>query len=109
MQRERGLEISYAFYLDESFCIGEEVYLAIGYFQSSGQPYRICISLKDEHMENPEVFVHDYVAEEPSNLDSLNTFLQKLTTEETWEDECTSINLRLFYQDESQINSGKLK
>jgi Leucine-rich repeat (LRR) protein len=82
VQRERCLEISYAFYLEESFCIGEDVYLAIGYFQSSGQPYRICISLKDEHMENPEVFVHDYVAEEPSNLNTLSAFLNKLTTEE---------------------------
>jgi predicted DNA-binding WGR domain protein len=60
-------------------------------------------------MENPEIFVHDYVSEEPSNFDSLSTFLHKLTTEEMWEEEYTSMNLRLFYQDEKSNKFWEIK
>lgn len=109
LQREKELTISYSFYAEESFCINETVYLVIGYFKSSGQPYYICVSLKDENMGDPDVYTYDSVSEEPFHMDSLSGFLVGLTTEDKWEDEYTAMNLRLFYEDEKSNKIWEIK
>ena len=109
LQREKELDISYSFYPEESFCSNGTVYLAIGCFQSSGQPYLICISIRAENMGNPEVYTYDYVSEEPSHMDSLCDFLKRLTTADRWEKEYTAMNLRLFYEDDRSNKFWEIK
>ncbi|NTV79514.1 MAG: leucine-rich repeat domain-containing protein, partial [Clostridiales bacterium] len=76
IEKEKSVEISYAYYLEESFCINQEDYLCIGFFQIDGDPYRIGISLKEECMENPNVFIHQYEWEEATQFDTLLDFLK---------------------------------
>lgn len=76
----RSLEISYLFYLEESFVNGGRVFLCIGCFESEGQAYRLTVSLTEDNWGNPVVYLDDYEAEEPSYLDSLSGLLERLTT-----------------------------
>jgi hypothetical protein len=74
---DRSVVISYGFYLDGSFIIGKDVYIAIGGCEVSGQEGRISICLNDENMSDPMIYLDDYESV-PYEFDSLSSFLNAL-------------------------------
>lgn len=78
---DRSVVISYGFYLDGSFSIENDVYMAIGGCEVCGQEGRISICLSDENMSDPKVYLDDYESG-PNEYDSLSRFLKSLIIKE---------------------------
>jgi hypothetical protein len=78
---DRSVAISYSFYLDESFSVDNDVYMAIGGCEVCGQEGRISICLSDENMSDPKVYLDDYESG-PNEYDSLSKFLKALIAKE---------------------------
>lgn len=78
---DRSVIITYGFYLDGSFRIDNDVYMAIGGCEVCGQEGRISICLSDEDMSDPKVYLDDY-ENGPNEYDSLSKFLKALIIKE---------------------------
>lgn len=78
---DKSVAISYGFYLDGSFRIENDVYMAIGGCEVCGQEGRISICLSDENMSDPKVYLDDYESG-PNEYNSLSKFLKALIIKE---------------------------
>lgn len=83
-EEARSVDISYAFYLDGSFSMDDHIYMAIGSCQFLGQLGRISISLSDEDMSNPTIYLDDFESE-PYDYGRLSEFLEGLISKDKTE------------------------
>lgn len=79
LEQEKSVAIDDGFYLGDTCRIDDDIFLAIGSFQSAGHLHRLTVSLSDSNMSDPMVYMDDFESE-PEEHTALSDLLAELTT-----------------------------
>ena len=108
LEQEKSVAIDDGFYLGDTYFIDDDIFLAIGSFQSAGHLHRLTISLRDANLSDPMVYMDDYESE-PEEHTVLSELLASLTTPELLDSECAVFTRYLECVDEKSSKFWKIE